>query len=764
MAASTDRVSDTRPGKKGGLRQKLMQLSMTLTGIGVALLVVSLIAVAWLRANSNQLALERTPAVVATQHAQIGLQRSLAGLRGWVALGDKRFRLDRRAAWTEQIEPAIDELEHSGGAWSEPADRDHLAELAALLDDLKESQWWVEDVAQTEGNQPALHALRQRVVPISSSLSKAVEPLVANWDLDSGVDGAVKWKALTRFRRSLTSADDALARFVSEGEERWRHAFIESLDDAEFEFERLASWPVGSVLDRAEQLTFIALEFPSYARFAREAMAARQGDRWNVALHLMNTETVPLTLKATELLDGLAASQAALMDRDTKAITFAGAAAMALSSVLILLMAVLAYALASYRSGQITLPVIRLSDAAEDLANGLLHKDVPLTTDDELATLTDSFNRMRVKLQQSEAALKQSNRNLHDANQDLERHGRFVRDTFGRYLSDDVVSNLLDTPGGLQLGGENRQVTILMSDLRGFTSMAARLTPEQVVSLLNRYLSAMVEVTSDYQGTVDEFIGDQILVIFGAPVLREDHACRAVACATAMQLAMDSVNDANRRDGLPEIEMGIGVNTGEVVVGNIGSETRAKYGVVGSTVNLTSRIESYTVGGQILISEATRQEVGEILRTGAQFEIEAKGVDGTTIVHEVRGIDGDFGLFLSEVEDELVALDEAVALRFSVLEGKHLGGKWLSGSLIKLSARRGEVLCDAPVALHSNLKIQIEADTGRNAETGNPLAREFYAKVTGTLEPGSQGFCIHMTSLAPALARWLEIQRTASTQ
>ena len=115
---------------------------------------------------------------------------------------------------------------------------------------------------------------------------------------------------------------------------------------------------------------------------------------------------------------------------------------------------------------------------------------------------------------------------------------------------------------------------------------------------------------------------------------------RQVACAVAMQLAMATVNAHNREDGLPEVEMGIGVNTGEVVVGNLGSHKRTKYGIVGTHVNLTARIESYTVGGQILISEATRQEVGPILRIAQQIEIEAKGLDGPITVYDVRGIGG----------------------------------------------------------------------------------------------------------------------------
>ena len=176
----------------------------------------------------------------------------------------------------------------------------------------------------------------------------------------------------------------------------------------------------------------------------------------------------------------------------------------------------------------------------------------------------------------------------------VELRNKFIRETFGRYLTDEVVSTVLESPTGLQIGGEKRKVTMLMSDLRGFTSMSERLPPARVVAMLNRYLTTMVEVIKKYHGTIDEFIGDAIFILFGAPTWAEDDAHRAVACAVAMQLAMDRVNEQNRQEDLPELEMGIGIHTGQVVLGNIGSSERMKYGVVGSHVNLTSRIQSHT--------------------------------------------------------------------------------------------------------------------------------------------------------------------------
>ena len=226
----------------------------------------------------------------------------------------------------------------------------------------------------------------------------------------------------------------------------------------------------------------------------------------------------------------------------------------------------------------------------QQIAAGDLEQKVDFMGDFSIA-----FNTMTQQLKDSRAQLV-------NLNQQLERRNQFIRETFGRYTSDDIVGVLLDMPEGLKLGGEKREVTLLMSDLRGFTALAERLEATEVVALLNHYLSAMVEVIQRTGGTIDEIIGDAILVLFGAPVAMPDAALRAVRCALAMQKAMREVNEHNFQKGWPEIEMGIALHTGEAVVGNIGSTKRSKYGVVGQPVNLTARIESFTVGGQVLVS------------------------------------------------------------------------------------------------------------------------------------------------------------------
>ena len=234
---------------------------------------------------------------------------------------------------------------------------------------------------------------------------------------------------------------------------------------------------------------------------------------------------------------------------------------------------------------------------------------------------------------------------IQQLNSQLELRNKLLSETFGRFLSDEIVRQLLDTPDGLLLGGKKRTLTIMMSDLRGFTAMSEHMEPQSLIAMLNHYLGAMTEVIQQYNGTIIEFIGDGILAIFGAPVASDHHASDAVAAAIAMQMQMEVINTWNTDRGYPILEMGIGINTGEVIVGNIGSEKRTKYGVVGSHVNLCGRIESYTIGGQILISPLTRSMVQCDLEVAQEMEVYPKGVKGALTLSRITGIGTPYNLY-----------------------------------------------------------------------------------------------------------------------
>ncbi len=345
-------------------------------------------------------------------------------------------------------------------------------------------------------------------------------------------------------------------------------------------------------------------------------------------------------------------------------------------------------------------------------------------------------------------ALKRATQEVRRLAQGLELRNQFIRATFGRYLSDDVVAGLLEGTDGLKLGGQKREVTILMSDLRGFTSVTEGLPPEAVVGILNSYLGAMVEVITKHQGTIDEFIGDGILVLFGAPVARHDDARRAVACGLEMQLAMAGVNERFRREWLPEVEMGIAINTGPVVVGNIGSPKRTKYGVVGSHVNLTGRIESFTVGGQILISEHTFAAAGPDLRVGREMTIQAKGFKEPIRVHELMGIGGEYGLFLPEHRHTLVALGKALPVRYTIAEDKAVGGPTHQGTIVSVGEGVAELRPERPLRLFTNLQIRLQGPGG------DDVPGDVYGKVADIPVDGDS-VLVRFTSLPRGVRRFL---------
>ena len=349
---------------------------------------------------------------------------------------------------------------------------------------------------------------------------------------------------------------------------------------------------------------------------------------------------------------------------------------------------------------------------------------------------------------QQKQVIQQRGNDLSLLSRQLERRNRFIKETFGRYLSDEIVDNILDTPAGLNLSGETRKVTILMNDLRGFTSMCERLLPDQVVLMLNNFLGTMTEIILKYQGTIDEFIGDAILVIFGAPVQRDDDAARAVACATEMMLAMTRVNDFNESHGLPKVEMGIGLNTGDVIVGNIGSERRLKYGVVGSNVNLTARVESYTVGGQVLASERTVIDAGDGVKVNGYMEVSPKGVAKPMTIYDIGGIAAPYEVFLPEIVDTVKTLKQSIPVEYQTLDGKQASGPAVPG-LFNAMSNRGATLQGVSLAVQTNLKLAVFDHDGAR------IPGDLYAKVVPSPEGVSETY-LRFTSLPPVLDQYLQ--------
>jgi adenylate cyclase len=377
------------------------------------------------------------------------------------------------------------------------------------------------------------------------------------------------------------------------------------------------------------------------------------------------------------------------------------------------------------------------TDHADDLSETLQQERDDLET--MLEMTTDHADALEADLQSQAEA--------------LARRSQFIRETFGRYVSEDVVAQLLDTPEGFELGGELRKVTILMSDLRNYTAITECLAPQEVMTFVNRYLKAMVDVILAYRGTIIEILGDGLLVLFGAPLTRHDDAERAVACALAMQLRLDAINAPNRQAGLPDVNMGIGIHTGEVVVGHIGSQQRTKYGVVGSAVNLTGRIESYTTGGQILVSPATYAETAAVLTVSDQMTVEPKGIAAPITLYAVSGIGGAHSLCLPTLAETLVSLPQALDVRYTVLEGKFAGSTLSGGRLMKLAMKTAELHLDQPVAAFSNLKLHLLRPSGE------VVPGELFAKVVETRPEEASRVVVSFTSIPEAARTFLDTMR-----
>lgn len=324
-------------------------------------------------------------------------------------------------------------------------------------------------------------------------------------------------------------------------------------------------------------------------------------------------------------------------------------------------------------------------------------------------------------------------------NSRLEIRNKLLSETFGRFLSDEIVKQLLEEPDGLALGGKKRNLTVLMSDLRGFTAMSERMPAHDLLNMLNHYLGEMTEVIQNNGGTIIEFIGDGIMAIFGAPEPSDDHAAQAVASAVGMQAKMKAINEWNAAHGYEVLQMGIGVNTGDVIVGNIGSEKRTKYGVTGANVNLCGRIESYTVGGQVLISPSTREAIGAELEIAGEISVMPKGVSEPLTLSSVVGIGKPYNLHY-KIETALMRkLSGENRISFSLIREKHTSKEVLTARMAEISSDGARIRTDAEINVFDNIEIDI--------------GEKLFAKVIG--EAGGT-FELRFTSKPECFDEWMK--------
>src|ERR1044072_5246156 len=210
-----------------------------------------------------------------------------------------------------------------------------------------------------------------------------------------------------------------------------------------------------------------------------------------------------------------------------------------------------------------------------------------------------------------------------------------ARANYSRFLPEYVVKQMLENPESFKLGGVNQTITILFADIRGFTSISEHAPPEKIVGLLNRYFSAMTDIIFAHGGTLDKYLGDGLMALFGAPTTTPEDASNALNAAVAMQRRLLGINLELRQEGLSEVGVGIGLHTGEVTVGHIGSERRSEYTAIGDSVNTASRLESNAKGGQILISEATAKAARSRYKLKPRDPIMVKNREQPVVLWEV---------------------------------------------------------------------------------------------------------------------------------
>ena len=293
--------------------------------------------------------------------------------------------------------------------------------------------------------------------------------------------------------------------------------------------------------------------------------------------------------------------------------------------------------------------------------------------------------------------------------------------------------------------------TILFADLRGFSQMTASYPAEVVLDALNRFLTRMTEVIVRNGGAIDKFMGDSIMVVFSGGAAPED-AQRALACAVDMQIAMDELNRENRRSRLAELFMGIGINSGEVIAGRIGSELYAVNTVIGEEVNVAARIQAFCLRGQILISESTFALSGNIAETGKPVDLLVKGSDAGVLVHEVLGLPGSGRVVPRQSRRRSPRVDVRLAMTYQVLTGGIVSPQRLDATVLDLGFYGLRAQLAREVGLHAELRLEVDLLPLLDYRAGDLYGRIVNVAVEG----GQYRVGIEFTSISGEASRRIQ--------
>jgi class 3 adenylate cyclase len=245
-----------------------------------------------------------------------------------------------------------------------------------------------------------------------------------------------------------------------------------------------------------------------------------------------------------------------------------------------------------------------------------------------------------LKLRDAQIRLEQNNQQLQELNQNLERAQELLSISFQRYMSSQLLERILKSSKPVSLTGEKKEVTVLMSDIRGFTTLAENMTTEKLVKFLNQYFEAMINIVLKNEGLLDKFMGDAVLALFGAIYSHEDDPLRAVVAAIEMQKKVRELNSKWSEENMPQIEIGVGISTGEIIVGNIGSDQRMEFTGIGQDVNYAQRIEALTkvFPSSILLNQSTYEQVKDVVNATQHGPIKIKGKKDAILVYGVEGL------------------------------------------------------------------------------------------------------------------------------